>query len=147
MQTRIIVKDLEPQSYDILIEMEKLLHSCGLDHSLIELIKIRASQINKCAYCLEMHTQDARKAGETELRIYALSAWQESPHFSDKERAMLALTEEITEISKNGVLDETFQNAQKYFSDKEIAQIILTINQINFWNRIAVSTKLIYPSN
>jgi len=145
MSERIIVKNLEPGAYNILIEMEKYLAETGMNHLLKELIKIRASQINKCAYCLEMHTQDARKYGETEQRIYALPAWEESPHFTEQERAVLAFTEEITKISEHGVSDKTFEEMKKHFTDKQIAQIILAVGQINFWNRIAVSTKLVYP--
>ncbi|MCC7051570.1 MAG: carboxymuconolactone decarboxylase family protein, partial [Bacteroidia bacterium] len=140
MSERIIVKNLEPGAYNILIEMEKYLAETGMNHLLKELIKIRASQINKCAYCLEMHTQDARKYGETEQRIYALPAWEESPHFTEQERAVLAFTEEITKISEHGVSDKTFEEMKKHFTDKQIAQIILAVGQINFWNRIAVST-------
>jgi len=127
-----------------LFDMEKYLSATDLSFSLRELIKIRASQINKCAFCLEMHTRDAREAGETEQRIYALSAWEESPLFSKEEKAVLAMVEEVTRISEQGVRDITFQNLQQYFSEKQIAQIIITINQINFWNRIAVSTRLFH---
>jgi AhpD family alkylhydroperoxidase len=144
MQQRINIKELEPEAYKILFDMEKYLSKTDLSLMLRELIKIRVSQINKCAFCLEMHTKDAREAGETEQRIYALSAWEESPLFSEEEKAVLALAEEVTHISKHGVSDATFQKAQHYFTDKQVAQIIITINQINFWNRIAVSTKLFH---
>lgn len=147
MKERINIYKLEPKAYEVLIEMEKYIAATGLDHSLRELIKIRASQINKCAYCLEMHTVDARKAGETEQRIYALSAWEESPYFTDAERAALAITEEVTRLSEHGVRENTFQNMRKYFSDNQIAQIIIVINQINFWNRINVATKQLYTSS
>jgi AhpD family alkylhydroperoxidase len=115
-----------------------------LNLQLRELIKIRASQINKCAYCIEMHTKIAREAGESEQRIYALPAWEESPLFSDEERAVLALTEAVTKISEHGVSDAIFQDIQQYFSDNQIAQIIIAINQINGWNRIAVATKMFH---
>lgn len=144
MQQRINIKELEPQAYKVLFDMEKYLSATDLSFSLRELIKIRASQINKCAFCLEMHTRDAREAGETEQRIYALSAWEESPLFSKEEKAVLAMVEEVTRISEQGVRDITFQNLQQYFSENQIAQIIITINQINFWNRIAVSTRLFH---
>ncbi|HRN95366.1 MAG: carboxymuconolactone decarboxylase family protein [Chitinophagales bacterium] len=145
MKQRINVSELVPQAFNVMIEMEKYLHSCDLDHLLRELIKIRVSQINKCAYCLEMHTEDARKSGETEQRIYALSAWEESPLFTDAERAVLAFVEEVTNISQHGVSDKTFANLQQHFSDNLIAQIIITTNQINSWNRIAVATKQFHP--
>lgn len=144
MQQRINIKELEPEAYKILFDMEKYLSKTDLSLMLRELIKIRVSQINKCAFCLEMHTKDAREAGETEQRIYALSAWEESPLFSEEEKAVLALAEEVTHISKHGVSDATFQKAQQYFTNNQVAQIIITINQINFWNRIAVSTKLFH---
>lgn len=144
MNERINIAKLEPKSYDVLIEMEKYIAATGLDHKLKELIKIRASQINKCAYCLEMHTEDARKNGETEQRIYALSAWEESPYFTGPERAALALTEEVTRLHEQGVKEDTFQTMRKYFSDHQIAQIIIVIGQINFWNRINVSTKQLF---
>lgn len=146
MKQRINVSELAPNAYNIMIEMEKYLHASELNHLLRELIKIRVSQINKCAYCLEMHTKDARKSGETEQRIYALSAWKESPLFTDAERAVLAFIEEVTLISYHGVSDKTFANLQQFFSDTQIAQIIITTNQINSWNRIAVATKQFHPT-
>lgn len=144
MEPKMNVYKLVPKAYEILIEMEKFLATTDLDHKLKDLLKIRASQINKCAYCLEMHTLDAEKAGETTLRIYALPAWQESPHFTDQERAALQFTEEMTRLSKNGVKDETFDNLKKHFSEKQIAEIIILLGQINFWNRINVPTHQIY---
>jgi len=145
MKQRIDIKELETKVYEVLFAMEKYLSTTSLTLQLRELIKIRVSQINKCAYCLEIHTKDARKAGETEQRIYALSAWEESPLFTTEERAVLSLTEEITRIADKGVGDVIFQNVQTYFTDNQIAQIIIVINQINFWNRIAVSTKMFHP--
>ncbi len=147
MKQRLNIKELEPKAFEILIAMEQYLATSQVPRQMRELIKIRASQINKCAYCLAMHTTDARKAGETEQRIYALSAWEESPHFSDEERAVLTLTEEVTRISEHGVREETFQELRKYFNEHQIAQMILTINQINFWNRNAVATKSVYSEN
>jgi AhpD family alkylhydroperoxidase len=144
MKQRINIKQLEPQAYEVLYTMEKYLAETDLSLQLRELIKIRVSQINKCAYCIEMHTKDARKAGETEQRIYALSAWEESPLFTDEERVVFALTDEITKIAEYGVKDTTFQNVQNYFTDKQIAQLIIAINQMNFWNRIAISTKMFH---
>lgn len=145
MDNRINIKELEPKAYEVMYAMEKYLSTTDLTLTLRDLIKIRVSQINKCAYCIETHTTDARKAGETEQRIYALSAWEESPLFTDQERAMLVIIEEITKIFEHGVRDTTFQDIQKYFSDNQIAQIIIAINQMNFWNRIAISTKMFHP--
>ena len=142
MKQRINIKQLEPKAYEILYAMEKYLAETDLSLQLRELIKIRVSQINKCAYCIEIHTKDARKAGETEQRIYALSAWEESPLFTNEERAVLALIEEVTLVAENGVINTTFQNIQNHFTDKQIAQMIIAINQMNFWNRIAISTKM-----
>ena len=144
MKQRIDIKQLEPKAYDVLFAMEKYLSVTDLSLQLRELIKIRVSQINKCAYCIELHTKDARKAGETESRIYALSAWEESPLFTDAERAVLALADAITRISEHGVSDEIFKNVQTHFSDNQVAQIIIAINQINFWNRIAIPTKMFH---
>ena len=145
MKQRISIKQVEPKAYEVLYVMEEYLSTTDLSVQLRELIKIRVSQINKCAYCLEKHTKDARKAGETEQRIYALSAWEESPLFTDEERAVFALTDEVTKISEHGVKDTTFQNVQTYFTDNQVAQIIMAINHMNFLNRIAISTKMFHP--
>ena len=146
MKQRLNVKQLEPKAYEILITMEKYLAATGLPVRLQKLIKIRASQINNCAYCLEMHTIEARAAGETEQRMHALAAWEESPYFTEAERAVLSFAEEVTKIAEHGVSDAVFQNMQAHYTDNQIAQIIILINQINFWNRIAVSTKQLYQA-
>ncbi len=145
MKQRISIKQVEPKAYEVLYVMEEYLSTTDLSVKLRELIKIQVSQINKCAYCLDKHTKDARKAGETEQRIYALSAWEESPLFTDEERAVFALTDEVTKISEHGVKDTTFQNVQTYFTDNQVAQIIMAINHMNFLNRIAISTKMSHP--
>lgn len=103
--------------------------------------------INKCAYCIQMHSEQARKNGELEQRIYALTAWQESPLFSDEERAVLALTEEVTYISANGVSDKAYQRCIELFGEQDVAQLIMQIVTINAWNRIALATKLIHAKN
>ncbi|WP_293883393.1 carboxymuconolactone decarboxylase family protein [Sphingobacterium sp. UBA1498] len=144
MKQRINIKEFEPKVYEILYAMEKYLSTTNLSVNLRELIKIRVSQINKCAFCIEIHTKDARRLGETESRIYALTAWKESPLFNDEERAVLALADQVTEISENGVCESVFQEVQKYFDDHQVAQMIVAINQMNFWNRIAVSTKMFH---
>lgn len=145
MKQRINIKQLEPEAYKVMYAMEKYLLTTDLSAQLRELIKIRVSQINKCAYCIEIHTKDARKIGETEQRIYALSAWEESPLFSEEEKAVLALTDSITKIANHGVNDFIFKNVQSYFTENQIAQMIIAINQMNFWNRIAISTKMFHP--
>lgn len=142
MKKRISINDLEPDAYQSMFGIEKYLSSVGLETSLKELIKIRASQINGCAYCIQMHTEQARAQGETEQRIYALSAWKESPLFSEKERAILALTEEVTQISIQGLTKETYEKALKQLGENKLAQSIMQIVAINAWNRIAVSTSM-----
>ncbi|MEU0247300.1 carboxymuconolactone decarboxylase family protein [Streptomyces sp. NPDC006235] len=112
----------------------------GLDAVLLELVQIRASQINHCAYCIDYHTSDARKAGEREERIYQLSAWEESSLYTEKERAALALTEAVT-LLPQGVPDEVYGEAAKHFDDKELAQLIALIFTVNAWNRMNVTTR------
>ena len=105
-----------------------------------QLIKVRASQINSCAFCINMHTKEALKSGETQQRLFLLSAWKETTIFSEEERALLVMTEEVTLIHRNGLSDSTYQQAKQFFSEERIAEIILSIVMINAWNRIAVST-------
>ena len=135
---------LEPGAYQAMMGMEKYLSAISLEKRLVDLIKIRASQLNGCAYCIQMHTGEARTQGETEQRLYALSAWKESPLFSEQERAVLALTDKVTHISKEAVTEQTYQHCQQYLSDNEIAQCIMQIIQINSWNRIALATKMVF---
>ena len=144
MTKRINVYSLEPAAYKALRGVEDYTRSSQLPVLLRELIKIRASQINGCAYCIDMHTQEAIKLGETPRRIFALSAWKESPLFSDEERAVLQLTEEVTFISSYGVSDATYNEALKFYNENELAQILMQIVVINSWNRIAVSTNQIF---
>ena len=146
IQKRVNVKNLEPEAWKALMEIDHHLSRGNIDQKLRELIKIRASQLNKCAFCLEIHTKDAITIGESERRIFAISAWQESPLFTDKERAVLQLTDEVTKISTAGVLEETYREITQYFSDKEIAELLLGISHINFLNRIGVATKLVHPN-
>lgn len=146
MKPRINIGQLEPKAYEAMMVMEKYLGESAIEIGLSELIRFRASQINGCAYCIEMHSQEALKKGETQNRLYALSAWRESPLFTEKEKSALAMTDEITEISKDGLSDETFEKVKKYFSENEIAQLIMLIGSINTWNRIAVSTHMFYEN-
>lgn len=132
-----------PKAYQAMQGLERFLaEEASIEHSLIELIKIRTSQINGCAYCIQMHTQDARKAGESEKRIYALNAWRETPYFSAAERSALALTEAITAISVQHVSEELYAEAAEHFSQEQIGEIIIAATTINAWNRIAISTGL-----
>lgn len=113
----------------------------GLDPVLAELVRIRSSQLNRCAYCLDMHTRDARKSGETEERIYQLNAWEEAGLYTEKEKAALALTEAVTVLTQGFVPDEVYERAAKHFDEPELAQLIALIFTINAWNRIAVTTR------
>lgn len=145
MNTRINIADLEAKGYKTMLGLEAYLQTVSLTPIQKELIKIRASQINGCAFCLDMHTKDAIKYGETQQRIFVMSAWRETDLFSDEEKVLLAMTEEITLISQKGLTDETYQKAQSFFTDNQIAQIIMAVVTINAWNRIAVSTHLPIP--
>ncbi len=140
---RMSLKKVNPEGYKAMMALDNYSGTTNINPIHREMIKIRASQINGCAYCIDMHTEDARKLGETEKRIYALSAWKESPLFSDEEKAILAFTEEVVHISVDGVKDETYQNLKKYFDDKSISEIIMINVTINSWNRIAISTHLL----
>ncbi|MGN5953868.1 carboxymuconolactone decarboxylase family protein [Sphingobacterium lactis] len=140
MEARMNISALAPQGYKAVIAMENYLHQCGLDKKHIELIKIRASQINGCAFCINMHTKDALAMGETAQRIFLLDAWRETSLYSEEERVLLAMTEEITHISHSGLTDETFKKAKEVFDEAYIANIILAIATINVWNRIAISS-------
>jgi len=146
MKQRLNIQELEPNAYNAILEIYKYLETTTLSKKSKNLIKIRASQINTCAYCIEMHTTEALKNGEAQNRIFALSAWKESPLFSEEEKALLAATDEITQVSNNGLTEETFQKLKSYFSDNEIAQIIIQIGEINIWNRIAVSTQMFHAT-
>ncbi len=143
-QKRKSIKELDPSAYEAMITLENWGKNCTLSPLHKELIKIRASQINGCAYCLDMHTEVALKLGETARRIFAISVWHESHLFSEEERVLLQLTDELTEIHKCGVSDETYTKTVNCFGEKLTAQIIMLIVTINSWNRIAVATKLIF---
>ena len=119
--------------------LEHFVRNCGLEHSLLELVKMRASQLNGCAFCIDMHSKDARAAGETEQRLYALSAWRETPFFSDRERAALEWTEALTLISENQVSDELYQRARQQFTEEELVNLSMAVVAINGWNRLAIS--------
>lgn len=138
---RISLKDAAPEVYRAMAAFDR---SIELDPTLRELVKIRASQTNGCAYCIAMHTRDARKAGESEQRLYALAAWRESPLFTARERAALELTDAITKIGENGVPGVVYERASAEFPSAELANLILAITAINAWNRIAVSSGLVF---
>lgn len=143
MTKRININKVAPQAYKAIMGLEMYLANVEISKTLKELIKIRASQINNCAYCIDMHTKDAMKYGETTQRIFLLSAWKEAKSFfTEEEQAVLVMTEEITMISQNGLSEEAYENGSKFFSETQIAEIIMAIVTINAWNRIAVSTHL-----
>jgi len=119
--------------------LESYLANCGLEPALKELVKLRASQINGCAYCIDMHSLDARAAGETEQRLYALNAWQETPFYSERERAALLWTEKLTLISVDRVPDEVYEQVRPHFTDAELSNLTLLVSTINAWNRFCIS--------
>jgi AhpD family alkylhydroperoxidase len=139
MNPRIDYTGTAPGGIRAMVALDRYVRESGLERSLHELVKIRASQINGCAYCVDMHTKDARAEGETEQRLYATSVWRETPFFSERERAALAWTEAITRVSEEGVEDELFQSVRQQFSDKELVDLTLAAVAINGWNRIAVA--------
>lgn len=142
METRVNILQTEPEAYKAMMGLEKYISSTSLTPIHKELIKIRASQINGCAFCINMHTRDARKLGETEQRIYLLNAWRETTLYTEEEQAILAITEEVTLIQKH-LSKVTYDNAKKLFDEKYIAEIIMAITTINAWNRIAIATEMV----
>jgi AhpD family alkylhydroperoxidase len=134
-----------PDTIKALNALETHIQSTGLEKSLIELVKIRASQVNGCAFCINMHTEDARKRGEIEQRIYLLNAWRESPLYSDRERAALAWTESVTLISATHAPDDVYEQVRAQFSEEETVNLTMLIATINAWNRLAISFRAIHP--
>jgi AhpD family alkylhydroperoxidase len=143
MQPRIDYRKYSQEPLKALYEIENYVASSGLENNLLLLMKMRASQINGCAYCLDMHSIDARAEGESEQRLYTLNAWAETPFFSDRERAALAWTEAVTNVSQSHVADEVFEEVKKHFSEKEIVDLTLALAMINLWNRIAISLRAV----
>ncbi|MCZ2247268.1 MAG: carboxymuconolactone decarboxylase family protein [Bacteroidia bacterium] len=140
MSKRINVLKVAPEAYEAMIALENYIAHSGLDKKLYELIKTRASQINGCAYCINMHVRDAMKQGETAQRLFLLDAWRETHLYTEKERAVLALTEAMTQIAGKGVSDEIYKEAAKQLSEKELAAVIMSVVAINSWNRISITT-------
>lgn len=143
MQPRLDLNQTNPAAYRAMMQLERHVMGSGLDSTILELIKIRASQINGCAFCIDMHTKDARLNGETEQRIYALNAWQETPFFTAEERAVLSLTEAVTLIASSIVSDAIFDDVSRYFEPNEIAELLMAIVTVNSWNRIAITTQML----
>ena len=144
---RLLPDEIAPEGYAALRNVEVYLARSGLPKRLIELVKMRASQINGCAYCLDVHSKDARKAGETEQRLYLLNAWRESPLFSPAERAALAWTEALTNVSQSHATDADYEALRPHFSDKEIVDLAYLIGMINLWNRLAVGMRYVHAAS
>jgi AhpD family alkylhydroperoxidase len=142
---RISAYDAAPAAMKALQNVEVYLHQCGLDQRLIELVKMRASQINGCAYCLDMHSKELRRLGESEQRIYLLNAWQESPLYTPRERAALAWTEAVTLIAQTHAPDAAYTEVRRQFDDKELIDLTILIGMINLWNRLAISLRYEHP--
>ena len=145
MKPRLNAYQLAPDIINALRALEAQVQACGLEQSLIELVKTRASQINGCAFCINMHTQDARNHGETEQRLYLLNAWRESPVYTDRERAALAWTEAVTLVSETHVPDEVYAEVRRQFSEQETVNLTMLVATINAWNRLCVSLRAIPP--
>lgn len=139
MKERMNYRAASPEAFRAMLGIENHVRGCGLEHSLLELIKTRVSQINGCAFCLDMHTKDARAANETEQRLYLLPAWREAPFYSERERAALAWAEAVTLISSNPVSDALYDEVRRHFDEKSLVDLTLAIIGINGWNRLAVS--------
>ncbi len=146
MEKRIKIHEVDPQAFKAMSGLEGYVRSSGINPIHLELIKLRSSQINKCAFCLDMHSKDARKAGETEQRIYVLNGWQEAGLYTEEEKAILALTEEVTLIHQHGVSEQTYRQAEDLLGKTYLAKVIVAIITINAWNRVAITTQLEIPN-
>lgn len=146
MKPRMNFYQAAPDTIKTLTTLEAQIQASGLEQSLIELVKTRASQINGCAFCINMHTQDARKRGETEQRLYLLNAWRESPVYTDRERAALAWTEAVTLIAETRAPDDVYNEVRAHFSEAETVNLTMLIATINSWNRLAISFRAVPPT-
>jgi AhpD family alkylhydroperoxidase len=142
MTQRIDYGKVSPGALNAMYGLEKYLLKSSLEHSLRELVKMRASLINGCAYCIDMHSKDARAAGETEQRLYGLSAWRETPFYTDRERAALAWTDALTLVAETHVPDEVYEQARQHFSEQELVDLTMAVVAINGWNRIAIGFRM-----
>jgi AhpD family alkylhydroperoxidase len=145
MKPRMNFFQAAPDTLKALMALESQIQSSGLEQSMIELVKTRASQINGCAYCIDMHTKDARKRGETEQRLYLLDAWREAPVYTDRERAALAWTDAVTLISKTHAPDDVYTEVRAHFSEAETVNLTMLIATINAWNRLSISFRAVPP--
>jgi AhpD family alkylhydroperoxidase len=139
MQTRLDYGKAAPGSVQAIYKLEKYVEESGLERPLLELVRTRVSQINGCAFCIDMHTKDARAAGETEQRLYGLSAWREAPYYSKRERAALAWAEVITNISQTHATDEEYEAARAQFGEEELVKLTMAVIAINGWNRLSIA--------
>jgi AhpD family alkylhydroperoxidase len=138
-----VSKALSSDAYKAMYALEHYVQKSSLEHSIQYLIQIRASMINGCAYCIDMHTKDARAAGESEQRLYGLAAWKETPYYSERERAALLWTDAVTLVSETHVPDEVYEQARKHFNEQELIDLTLAVIAINSWNRLVISTRVI----
>ena len=143
MEARFNYAKAAPGAYKAMLGLERYLEDCGLEESLLHLIRLRASQINGCAYCLDMHWKDLRALGEQEQRLYSLDAWRESPYYSERERAALAWTEAVTLITNGHVPDTLYEEAHTHFSEKELSDLTLAVIAINAWNRLSIAARTV----
>lgn len=142
MQERLHYTKVSPGAQHALLGVEKYLKECGLEESLLHLIKLRVSQINGCAFCLDMHWKDLRAIGENEQRLYSLDAWEECPYYSERERAALAWAEAVTLVSETHVPDSVYDSVKEHFSEKELADLTLAVAMINLWNRLSIAGRV-----
>ncbi len=147
MTQRMNFRAVVPDGYAALLNVEKYLEKCGLDRRLVVLVQMRASQINGCAFCLHMHSEEARKLGESDMRLYLLDAWHESKLYSARERAALAWTESLTNIAQTHAPDEVYAEARGQFSEKELADLSIIIAMINAWNRLSIGSRAVHTSD
>jgi len=143
MESRIDHMTAGRGAMEAMLGLEKYIRQSGLEESLLNLVRLRASQINGCAYCIDMHWKDLRAAGENEQRLYGLDAWAESPYYTDRERAALAWTEAVTNVRETHVPDEIYHNVRPFFNDKELADLTLAIGSINVWNRLNIAARTV----
>ena len=143
MEPRLDFSKHAPEPLHALLSIERYLAKCGLEHKLMHLVKVRASQINGCAYCIDMHSKDARALGETEQRLYGLNAWRETPFYTDRERAALAWTETVTRVSETHIPDSAYEDVRKEFNEKEVVDLTYLVTGINAWNRLAIAFRAV----
>lgn len=145
MEPRMDYRSAAPDLLKSVLALNRAVDGCGLERSLLHLVKLRASQINGCSFCVDMHSREAREDGESEQRLYLAAAWRESPLFTGRERAALAWTETVTKISEGGVPEALYATARDHFSEEDLAKLTIAVGMINVWNRLCVSFHVIHP--